>query len=82
MVERIDKDLDPSIPISLIYGSNSWVQTLSEAEICELRPNSYVKVYEIPKAGHHVHADQPELFNYTINSILETVDNNTDEWDV
>lgn len=81
MVERIDKELDQSIPVSLIYGSHSWVHTLSEDEICELRPNSYVKLYEIPKAGHHVHADQPEIFNYTVNNILEIVDENRDTFE-
>ena len=79
LIERIDKELDPTVPISLIYGTHSWMQTLAEDELCELRPSSYIKVYEIPKAGHHVHAHQPELFNYTVNAILNIVDNNRDD---
>ena len=79
MANRLDKELDPAVPMSLIYGENSWMFKLSEAEIHELRPNSYVKVHEIPKAGHHIHADQPESFNDTVNSILEMVDQNKDE---
>ena len=79
LVERIGKELDPTVPISLIYGTHSWVQTLTEDELCELRPSSYIKVYDIPKAGHHVHAHQPELFNYTVNAILNIVDEGRDE---
>jgi len=40
-----------------------------EAEIKYLFPNA--SIIAIPKAGHWVHADQPELFLQTINLLLE-----------
>ena len=78
MLERIDTDMDPSVPISFIYGSHSWMSSSSGTRTGELRHSSYVKVYIIPTAGHHVHADQPEAFNRVVNSVLNIVDKNED----
>ena len=78
MLKRIDSGLDPSVPISFIYGNRSWMDPLSGERVRELRPQSYVRVYRIPRAGHHVHADKPEEFNQAVNNVLKIVDRRKD----
>ena len=78
MLKRIDSGLDPSVPISFIYGNRSWMDPSSGEKVRELRPLSYVRIYRIARAGHHVHADRPEEFNQTVNNVLKIVDRNKD----
>ena len=78
MLKRIDTELDPSVPISFVYGNRSWMDPSSGEKVRELRPQSYVRVYRIARAGHHVHADRPEEFNQAVNNILKIVDRNKD----
>lgn len=83
MLPRLGKNLDINIPITLILGQRSWMKSvygrrcLGET-ISEVRPQSYVDVYNIPGAGHHVHADQPEVFNEVVNRICDVCDNGRD----
>lgn len=42
--------------------------------IREARAESYVCVHNIKRAGHHVHAEQPDEFNRVVNHICSTVD--------
>uniref|UniRef100_A0A2A4JYT1 1-acylglycerol-3-phosphate O-acyltransferase ABHD5 n=1 Tax=Heliothis virescens TaxID=7102 RepID=A0A2A4JYT1_HELVI len=62
MVRRVD-ELDPALPITVLYGSRSWVDNSSGQVLLEHRgpTNTYVQV--INGAGHHVYLDKPELFN-------------------
>lgn len=62
MVKRIDK-LREDIPITLIYGSKSWVDNSASDIIKAKRMNAYVNVQVIQGAGHHVYADRPDVFN-------------------
>ena len=78
MLKRIDTELNPSVPISFIYGNQSWFDPSSGEKARELRPQSYVRVYRIARAGHHVHADKPEEFNQAVNNVLKIVDRNKD----
>lgn len=78
MLKRIDSGLDSSVPISFIYGNRSWMDPSSGEKVRELRPLSYVRVYRIARAGHHVHADRPEEFNQAVNNVLKIVDRNKD----
>ena len=43
IVKRMDK-LDPEIPITLIYGSRSWVDNSAGETIKKSRASSYVNV--------------------------------------
>lgn len=43
MVKRIDR-LDKSIPITLVYGSRSWVDNSAGEIIKEKRPDSIVRL--------------------------------------
>ncbi|XP_033214990.1 (Lyso)-N-acylphosphatidylethanolamine lipase isoform X2 [Belonocnema kinseyi] len=62
IVKRMDK-LDAEIPITLIYGSRSWVDNSAGETIKQSRASSYVNVQVISGAGHHVYADKSEIFN-------------------
>ena len=78
MLERLGSELDSAIPITLLYGMRSWMDTTTGEKVCECRPNSYVDVHYVPRATHHVHADQPEAFNDIVNKACSLADNNLD----
>ena len=82
MLHRITADLNPNLPVSIIYGSRSWVYRLDTSvmeQFSEARPeDSYVGTYLVDEATHHVHADKPEQFNETVREILEIVDSSAD----
>ena len=46
--------------------------------ISELRPQSYVAVHRVSGAGHHVHADQPGVFNDLVNKTCSLADSGGD----
>ena len=81
MLQRIPTDLDPDLPVSIIYGSNSWAYRVNNS-VMELfrqaRPESYVATHLIENASHHVHADKPEDFNAVVKNILRVVDSGAD----
>jgi abhydrolase domain-containing protein 4 len=62
MLNRIHK-LDNGVPITLMNGSNTWMDKSVGKKLQEMRQNSYVRLEIISEAGHHVHADNPESFN-------------------
>lgn len=65
MIKRIHQ-MREDVPLTLVYGSKSWVDHSSGSVIKKLRPQSYVNVHIINEAGHHVYADKPEEFNSII----------------
>ncbi|RVE62161.1 hypothetical protein OJAV_G00154380 [Oryzias javanicus] len=73
MLGRMDQLL-PHIPIAIIYGSRSSIDSISATSIRERRPRSNVHVFSIRGAGHYVFADQPEDFNNTVLQVCEKVD--------
>lgn len=62
MVKRMDQ-LHPAVPITVLYGSRSWVDNSTGHILSEYRQNSKTYVQVINGAGHHVYLDKPELFN-------------------
>ena len=78
MIPRIQSDLDSEIPVSLIFGGNSWNYTMNPSvmdQFSEARPEgSYVGTYLVEEASHHVHADKPAQFNDCVRDILKIVD--------
>lgn len=78
MLPRIISDLSPTTPISLIYGVRSWMDNSTGEKISQSRPQSYVNVIYVKRAGHHVHAEQPEEFNRVVNHICAVVDSSRD----
>ncbi|XP_042239511.1 (Lyso)-N-acylphosphatidylethanolamine lipase-like isoform X2 [Homarus americanus] len=76
MIQRMDS-LRKGMPMTLIYGSRSWVDRDPGFQIKYMRNDSYVNVQVIPGAGHHVYADKAEIFNNLINNIGKHVDDGT-----
>ncbi|XP_078050039.1 pummelig isoform X2 [Augochlora pura] len=62
IIKRIGK-LDPEIPITLLYGSRSWVDSSYWETLKQARSSSYINVQAITGAGHHVYADKSDIFN-------------------
>ncbi|KRT85198.1 hydrolase [Oryctes borbonicus] len=60
MVRRIP-ELHKNVPITLIYGSKSWVDNDGSEIVKERKVNFHTRV--ITGAGHHVYADKPNVFN-------------------
>ncbi|XP_034029793.1 1-acylglycerol-3-phosphate O-acyltransferase ABHD5 [Thalassophryne amazonica] len=73
MLKRMDQ-LHPEIPVTIIYGSRSSIDSNSGGTIKEMRPNSQVELITIRGAGHYVYADQPEDFNHRVLQVCEQVD--------
>ncbi|XP_059497695.1 (Lyso)-N-acylphosphatidylethanolamine lipase-like isoform X2 [Stegostoma tigrinum] len=68
-IHLIPKD----VPITLIYGSRSWIEASSGEQVKSLRPHSYVRTMAIEGASHHVYADRPEEFNAAVLEICDSV---------
>lgn len=62
MVNRIHQ-LKEDVPISLVYGSRSFIDHSATGVIKQKRNHSYFRLKVINGAGHHVHADKPDIFN-------------------
>ncbi|KAG0725164.1 Protein ABHD4 [Chionoecetes opilio] len=76
MIQRMDS-MRKGLPITLIYGSRSWVDQDPGFQIKYMRRDTFVDVQVIQGAGHHVYADRAELFNAIINTIGSHTDNGT-----
>lgn len=72
MIQRIH-ELDHSIPLTMIYGSRSWMDISIGDKVRELRPYSYVDVKQIDKAGHHIYSDKSEEFNQIVTEVCNRV---------
>lgn len=66
MIKRVHQ-LDKKVPITFLYGSETWMDKSTGLKIKDLRQNSIVNYETIFGAGHHVHADQPALFNEIVD---------------
>lgn len=66
--------LPPSMPVTMLYGARSWVDSSSGNKAAEIRGKAHTKVLLINNASHHVYADQPEDFNKVVENICKSVD--------
>nr|XP_023683775.1 1-acylglycerol-3-phosphate O-acyltransferase ABHD5-like isoform X2 [Paramormyrops kingsleyae] len=73
MLERVGL-IRWDVPITVIYGSRSSIDSDSGSAIKDARPDSRVEIVVIRGAGHYVFADQPEDFNHQVNLICSTLD--------
>ncbi|XP_028281073.1 1-acylglycerol-3-phosphate O-acyltransferase ABHD5 [Parambassis ranga] len=73
MLHRLDR-LQPDVPITIIYGSRSSIDSNSGSTIKDRRPHSNVDIITIRGAGHYVYADQPEDFNHRVLQVCDTVE--------
>uniref|UniRef100_A0A3Q2DY83 Abhydrolase domain containing 4, N-acyl phospholipase B n=1 Tax=Cyprinodon variegatus TaxID=28743 RepID=A0A3Q2DY83_CYPVA len=73
MLQRVNL-LSPSMPVTMLYGARSWVDSSSGDRAAEIRCKAYTKVLLIDNASHHVYADEPEVFNKVVENICKSVD--------
>uniref|UniRef100_T1J514 1-acylglycerol-3-phosphate O-acyltransferase ABHD5 n=1 Tax=Strigamia maritima TaxID=126957 RepID=T1J514_STRMM len=74
MINRIG-NLRADVPLSIIYGSRSWIDRNPGFIIKQERPDeANVSVHIISGAGHHVYADQSDVFNTLVSSVCNDVD--------
>lgn len=78
MIKRIH-EIREDVPITLIYGSHSWVDSSAGDIIANSRPKSYVNSTVINLAGHHVYADKSDEFNDIVNQACSKFDDDSDE---
>ena len=72
MIHRV-KEIDPNIPMTILFGSRTWMDTTSGYTIKYLRSGTYVDVQIIKGAGHHIYADKPQEFNEAVNGVCDMV---------
>uniref|UniRef100_A0A1A7WSI9 (Lyso)-N-acylphosphatidylethanolamine lipase n=1 Tax=Iconisemion striatum TaxID=60296 RepID=A0A1A7WSI9_9TELE len=73
MLQRVHL-LPSSMPVTMVYGAQSWVHSSSGDRAAEIRGKAHTKVLLIEDASHHVYADQPEEFNKVVEKICKSVD--------
>ncbi|XP_041925211.1 (Lyso)-N-acylphosphatidylethanolamine lipase isoform X2 [Alosa sapidissima] len=73
MLQRVHL-LPPSLPVTMLYGALSWVDSSSGDRVVQIRGQSPTRVMVIPNASHHVYADQYEDFNSVVQRLCDTVD--------
>uniref|UniRef100_H2ZBC3 AB hydrolase-1 domain-containing protein n=1 Tax=Ciona savignyi TaxID=51511 RepID=H2ZBC3_CIOSA len=66
--------ISTNIPITFIYGKESWIISESGEKAKALMPNHNVRVYLIDNASHNVHADQPAAFNRIVCNLCTEID--------
>lgn len=77
MISRI-ADIDKTVPMTFIYGGETWMDTECGYRTKDLRSDSYVDVKIIRGAGHHVYADEANKFNNLMIRHLNDIDNKVD----
>uniref|UniRef100_A0A914NDM4 AB hydrolase-1 domain-containing protein n=1 Tax=Meloidogyne incognita TaxID=6306 RepID=A0A914NDM4_MELIC len=78
MINRFN-GIDPSVPVTFIWGGKSWMDPDPSYEIQARRQDtSYVDVQIVSCAGHHVYADAPVEFCRLLSQISDTVDADAD----
>lgn len=71
MAERVLNGLTESLPITFLYGEESWMNNKYGETIKEARPNSYTKIVMIPCADHNIYFDNALDFNRFVNEACE-----------
>ncbi|KAL4635357.1 protein ABHD4-like isoform X1 [Arapaima gigas] len=73
MLQRVHL-LSPSLPVTLLYGTQSWMDNSTGYKVAHLRTQCYTRTVMIEGASHHIYADQPEEFNRVVQEICDSVD--------
>uniref|UniRef100_A0A914EI32 AB hydrolase-1 domain-containing protein n=1 Tax=Acrobeloides nanus TaxID=290746 RepID=A0A914EI32_9BILA len=76
MIHRFN--LDPKIPVTFMYGKQSWVDKTPGYSIKCQRSQSYVNIKIIENAGHQIFAEAPLHFLEVMDDLLELVNKNSD----
>lgn len=68
--ERVKHGLKDSIPVTFLYGKNTWMNNIYGSIIREHRQKSYTNVKIVDNAGHHIYTDNDAEFN---KSVLDAI---------
>lgn len=60
------KALSDDVPVTFLYGANTWMNNIYGTIIKETRPNSYTNVKIVEGAGHHIYTDNLFEFNKSV----------------
>lgn len=74
MIHRI-VTLDPSISVTFIYGSRSWIERTPGEFLYECLTASRVTLHVIQGSGHHVYADKYNEFNELVRDACSKIKN-------
>ncbi|XP_019639247.1 PREDICTED: protein ABHD4-like [Branchiostoma belcheri] len=66
--------LDPDVPITFIYGTDTWMDSKTGEQAAILRKGSSVDTIYIKNAGHHMYAEQHGDFNRELVRICKHAD--------
>lgn len=61
--ERLKHGLKDDLPVTFLYGANTWMNNIYGTIIKESRPKSYTNVKIVDGAGHHIYTDNAPEFN-------------------
>lgn len=64
--EKMRTQICHKIPMTFIYGVNSWIDSTYGNLIKNARPNSYTNVHIVENAGHKVFSDNETVFNQLV----------------
>lgn len=67
-------ELEKEVPMTFVYGEESWNTAAVAYMVKQLRSVSYVDVQVLPDAGHHLYADQAAHFNDIVKTVCQLVD--------
>lgn len=65
--EKIRSNLCPKVPITFVYGEQSWLDSSFGEAVKATRIESYTEVHMVKNAGHKVFSDQDRIFNQIVN---------------
>jgi pimeloyl-ACP methyl ester carboxylesterase len=71
--EKVKTHICHTIPMTFIYGVNSWIDNSYGKIIKESRPNSYTQVAIVENAGHKVFSDNEIAFNQLVIEACKTL---------
>lgn len=72
MIRRVN-NLREDLPVTILYGKNTWMDKEMGKRIKDMRPNS-IDVRYIDNAGHHIYSERAELFNEIVITVSDSVD--------
>lgn len=64
--------LSPSVPVTFLYGRNTWIDVSPAINIKKTRKRTKIKI--INNAGHIAFHENPARFNYYLLKIIRSVD--------
>lgn len=78
--EKIRANLCPRIPLTFVYGEQSWLDSSFGEKVKETRVNSYTTVHMVKDAGHKVFSDQEKIFNEIVNEACKILKSDLERW--